>query len=114
MTDKSRRLFEPPPKPRASLHDEEIAVKVVEHLIGMAVDRWHFDDDQFSEDDRIVLAEALMATGADRWRKVLNWICRNRPRSDWKWEDKGTLLEYGLAEACEAVLPIHQRRGKYG
>ncbi len=105
-----KHLFAPPSKPKAAIQDEPVAVKIVDKLIALAVDRWSFDRDEFSEQDKIELAEALMAEDSDNFLSVFRWLRNNRPGTEWKWEDKGMLLEAGLKEACESVLPASERR----
>lgn len=107
------QLFEPPPKPRDALRDEHIAVQVVAKLIRMAVDKWYFDADDFSEEDRNDLAEALMAEDTDHAPFIFRWLRRHRPHTGWRWEEQEMLLEHGLHDACEAVLPRHKRRGRF-
>lgn len=106
-------LFEPPPKPRPALRDEEIAVKVVAKLIDLAVSKWSFERGEFSDEDRNDLAEAIMAEDSDDYRFIMRWLRKNRQFTNWRWEDQEMLLEHGFSDACEAVVPRHTRRGRF-
>jgi len=107
------RLFEPPAKPRLALRDEEAAVKVVNRLIEVAMKHWHFDRNDFGKEDKDDLIEAMMATDSDNWERAFQWIRNNRPFSGWRWEDKAMVLEREFKDACETVLPSHERRGRF-
>ena len=103
---KQPTLFDPPPRPLPQLSDEAIAVKVATWLKRWAQKNAGYDDDEeITADEVNVLAEAMMATGSRKWRVVLKWIQKNRPKSEWRWEDKAMLLEWMYTAACDAVLP---------
>lgn len=107
------RLFDPPTKPRLALSDEEIAIKVVVRLIDLAVLQWHFERNNFSEDDRDDMVTAMMANDTDDHTLIDVWLEENRPHSNWQYEDKSELLANEYHAACESVLPSHQRCGRF-
>lgn len=107
-------LFDPPPKPRPALRDEENAVKIVNRLIDMAVSKWYFERDEFSDEERNDLAEAIMAEDSDDYQFIMRWLRKNRPRTGWRYDEEQMLLEHGLHDACEFVVPRHKRRGRSG